>query len=304
MQFLNKLFISLLPLFFLMNHVCAFQNEVNILKPIRTEPIGHYVGKLGEQWQFPSDHLPIGIGYDDLSILSWNILDTDYISAISYKNAKGLRGSLILEKNYYYQSPSITERDLLVIDFLMIMMTNERPIDLFFIQECNPLVFSEINNRLPKNFSCLFQQGLLMIINKDKIEVTCNDVSEQIGAPNIQSVWIKNKKTTKEVQLLNVATKQQDVLFAFLQKLDASLQKDYIITGDMPLDEIDIRQYLSDFPSLSMSIVSPYCTSIAPNIFESIASNYFLLTSNHETKILNLCLIYPDLAKFIDMINP
>lgn len=306
MNYLKKLFIPLFFLLFLINTVFAFQHDVNILKPIRTEPIGHYVGRLGERWQIPSDHLPVGLVYDDLSILSWNILDTDFISTISYKNAKGLKGSLILEKNYYHQSSSITERDLMVVDLLMIMATHERAIDLFVIQECNPAVFYEINNRLPKNFLCIFQQGLLTIINEKKIEVSCCATSEQVIVPSIQSISIKNKKTEKEIQLINLAIKQQDVLLSTLQELDDSLQniktsKNYIITGDMPLDEIDIRQYLS---SLSLSISSPYCTSIAPYALESIASNYFLLSSNIEYHTLNLCLIYPDLSKHILMINP
>src|SRR5262245_28568615 len=35
------------------------------------QPIGTYVGELQEKWQFPSDHLPIGMTFEDHHIASW-----------------------------------------------------------------------------------------------------------------------------------------------------------------------------------------------------------------------------------------
>src|SRR5579872_6905049 len=50
------------------------------------QPKGVYVGELQELWQFPSDHLPIGMTFDDLHFVSWNVLDAEYMSWVTEKN--------------------------------------------------------------------------------------------------------------------------------------------------------------------------------------------------------------------------
>ncbi len=49
------------------------------------QPMGTYVGELQEKWQFPSDHLPIGMTFEDLHFASWNVLDAEYMSWVTEK---------------------------------------------------------------------------------------------------------------------------------------------------------------------------------------------------------------------------
>ena len=56
------------------------------------------VGELGEKWDFPSDHLPIGVTINNHHIVCWNILNTDYLHWIE-TNSQGLKDSAIMRDN-------------------------------------------------------------------------------------------------------------------------------------------------------------------------------------------------------------
>ena len=67
------------------------------------------MGELQEKWQFPSDHLPVGMNLDGLKIASWNVLNPLYMNWVIEKNSKDqnvvlydTRQLMLLEK----QSPS------------------------------------------------------------------------------------------------------------------------------------------------------------------------------------------------------
>src|SRR5262245_39874654 len=65
------------------------------------EPKGTYVGKLQEKWQFPSDHLPIGMTMDGLNIASWNVLDASFMRWMTEKDSQGLKHSMIVDEHIY-----------------------------------------------------------------------------------------------------------------------------------------------------------------------------------------------------------
>ena len=67
------------------------------------QAMGTYVGELQEKWQFPSDHLPIGMTFEDLHIASWNVLDAKYMDWVMEKDSQGLKRSMIGEEHVYIE---------------------------------------------------------------------------------------------------------------------------------------------------------------------------------------------------------
>ena len=66
--------------------------------------MGVEVGKLQKKWQFPSDHLPIGMTVKGVHIASWNVLNTAFFRWIE-KNSQGLKDSMLKEENYPVKDP-------------------------------------------------------------------------------------------------------------------------------------------------------------------------------------------------------
>ena len=89
-----------------------------MLQPMGTYVGELYVGELQEKWQFLSDHLPIGMTIDDLNIVSWNVLDAEYMSWIT-KNEQGLSRSMITDEHVYIGDSKLTIRDKHVVDLIL-----------------------------------------------------------------------------------------------------------------------------------------------------------------------------------------
>eukprot|EP00727_Mastigamoeba_balamuthi_P010322 m51a1_g5912 hypothetical protein (620) ;mRNA; f:16676-31840 len=86
--------------------------------------------KLGQSWQFPSDHLPVGVeirvpGWPDaLRVASWNTLNTAFMRWI-FKDEQGLLGSLITTANVPSSDPHfvpLTQREAIVVGMIEHML--------------------------------------------------------------------------------------------------------------------------------------------------------------------------------------
>ena len=96
-----------LTLFLPFSAAAAVENASSIVYP---------VGELGEKWQFPSDHLPIGLTAGNIHVATWNTLNTRYIYHI-LTNQQGLRDSLIVDANVPLKEGSpLTLRESQIID--------------------------------------------------------------------------------------------------------------------------------------------------------------------------------------------
>jgi hypothetical protein len=82
------------------------------------------VGELGEAWQFPSDHLPIGVTLGSFHIAFWNNLNKDYLGHIE-ANTQGLRDSSILKDNVIGDSnDKLTIRELKIGNMVIEMINH------------------------------------------------------------------------------------------------------------------------------------------------------------------------------------
>src|SRR5579859_7614015 len=77
-----------------------------------------YVGELQESWDFPSDHLPIGVflgdGEDETLLISWNVLNSAYLKLI-YENSQGLSRSALTRDDFAIKETGLTLREQLTI---------------------------------------------------------------------------------------------------------------------------------------------------------------------------------------------
>lgn len=112
----------------------------------------HYsVGELGVKWQFPSDHLPVGISIGDIHVALWNTLNTRYIYHI-HTNHQGLKGSLITTANIPKDLHSqLTVREEMIVDIVLEMLHHPKvPRSLLVLQEVGTEVHKQLKRKLPK----------------------------------------------------------------------------------------------------------------------------------------------------------
>lgn len=108
-----------------------------------------FVGELHEKWQFPSDHLPVGIEVNGVKIISWNVLNNLYMEWVTTKDSQGLKGSLISDLDKPVQENGLTMRDLHIIEMIQ-QMTNSGQV--IALQECGAPFLEALQQRLPSNW--------------------------------------------------------------------------------------------------------------------------------------------------------
>ncbi|MBX9743666.1 MAG: hypothetical protein K2X08_00460 [Chlamydiales bacterium] len=107
------------------------------------------VGELHEKWQFPSDHLPVGIEVDGVKIISWNVLNNAYMEWVTTKDSQGLNGSMISDLDKVVKPNGLTQRDLIVVDMVASMMNSGQVVAL---QECGVPFLEALQERLPSHW--------------------------------------------------------------------------------------------------------------------------------------------------------
>jgi len=110
----------------------------------------YFVGELGPAWQFPSDHLPIGITLGSFHIAFWNTLNKDYLYHIQ-ANTQGLRDSSILRDNIQIDSDSpLTVRELITANIILEMINHPtHPRSLIALQETNANLQNFLTEQIP-----------------------------------------------------------------------------------------------------------------------------------------------------------
>lgn len=117
----------------------------------KTSTNSYPVGELGELWQFPSDHLPVGGTIGNVHFAIWNVLNTDYIHWIE-ENGQGLKDSLIISSNRPSNS-SLTIREEIVFSMIIQMLWHPtHPRSVIALQELGAPVYEVLKQRLPKHY--------------------------------------------------------------------------------------------------------------------------------------------------------
>lgn len=258
----------------------AFLSLLLLFTPL--QPIGTHVGELQEKWQFPSDHLPIGMTLDDIQIASWNVLNSHHMHWVIEKNSQGLSRSLIADEHVYIGDSGLTLRDQHVLD-LVLKMAKTRHI--IALQECSAPFLSALNEAIPANFT-LIHAGDGIDYNVLIIDSTRFAIAESRSVAGIFSE--ERQRTFQDLQLFHIESGQPlrvvnahlpgnpkgPARHEFAQYLIASSHIETIALGDMNFNELEMAEA---FKSSSFAIFSPYCTNISPYAFNSKAIDHFMI---------------------------
>ncbi|MCH9613652.1 MAG: hypothetical protein SP1CHLAM54_06570 [Chlamydiia bacterium] len=255
------------------------------------QPMGCYVGKLAEKWQFPSDHLPIGITVDGTHILSWNVLDEAYMDWVIEKNSQGLSPSLIEDEHVYIGDSTLTVRDQHVVRLILETINHPtHPRQLLSLQECGPAFLEELRAHLPKNFSVISHHGEGLVFDTTLFEclegkAVVNIFSEQ-PARAIQEVLLRNIKTNTQLRIINghlPGNPDGPGRYEFAQYIHKTHNPAVttIAMGDMNFNELEMADAMNKaFSNESpFTMHTPYCTNITPFVYNSKAIDHFFIYS-------------------------
>jgi hypothetical protein len=262
------------------------------------QPMGTYVGKLQEKWQFPSDHLPIGMTFDNLNIVSWNVLDAEYMSWVTEKNSQGLSRSLIADEHIYIGDSKLTIRDQHVVDLILQTIKHPNfPRSIIALQECSQSFIEELRSRLPISFEIISNGDKSLLLDRSLFAVASVKVSSDIFThepdATVQDVTIRRLDNGKLLRLVNAhlpGDPTKPARFEFAQYLAKTLDPTLttISMGDMNFNELEMADAMKQAsPSgSSFSLYSPYCTNISPVVFQSKAIDHFLVYSPDKAPIV------------------
>lgn len=120
----------------------------------------YYVGEIGPEWQFPSDHLPIGATIDNFHIAFWNILNKDYLFHIE-ENTQGLKYSSILTDNIPdSEHQRLTQREMMVVNGIKEMLNHPtHPRSVLALEETHPDVLNFLKDTLAEKWVIVAPPG-------------------------------------------------------------------------------------------------------------------------------------------------
>ncbi len=265
--------------------VAASQNSQNLTER------GIYVGQLHEKWQFPSDHLPIGMTFEDLHILSWNVLDAEYMSWVTEKDSQGLKDSLITKEHVYIGDSKLTVRDRHVVLLILGAISHPtHPRSILALQECGKPFLEELRSRLPAHFELISHHGEAVLLDTRRFNVI--EAKEASGifsdAPNrtLQDVRLCRLEDGQTLRLINAhlpGDPEKPGRLEFARYLERTFDPTIrtLAMGDMNFNEREISEALTAaFPSTCpFSLHSPYPTNISPFEFNSKAIDHFIVYS-------------------------
>ncbi len=187
------------------------QELVEALKNVAAgKPEYYAVGVLAEKWQFPSDHLPVGAKVGNAHVISWNLLDQDYMSWV-YNDSQGLKGSMLTQLDTPSETyTALTRREELVIQYLAEIMKN--PLHnshlILAIQECNDSFSSVLRSVLPSEMNLVSSGGNGVIYNKqsfDYVKETSQPSATDVFYDHrpLMSLSFKERETGQNYQIVN-----------------------------------------------------------------------------------------------------
>jgi hypothetical protein len=254
------------------------------------EPMGTYVGELQEKWQFPPDHLPIAMTYDNVQFVSWNILDADTMHWVIEKNSQGLSRSQIAEEHVYIGDSDLTLRDIHVVDTILEMIAHPtHPRGILSLQECSEAFIEELQSRLPEHFKVLRGQEEATLIDLRQFEIIESKEVAGVFADSPKrsfqdiTLWNQDGKTFRLINAHLPGDPTKPARFEFAHYLSNTFDPNVttIAIGDMNFNELEMDDAMRKaFPMGSpFSVNSPYCTNISPYAFNSKAIDHFIVYS-------------------------
>lgn len=258
------------------------------------EPKGKYVGELQEKWNFPSDHLPIGLTLDNLHYVSWNVLNTKHIHWVIEKNSQGLSHSMIADENVFIENSNLTLRDKHIVELILRMIAHPtHPKSILALQECGESFLEELRHKLPSYFEIVANGELAFLFDNRMFDIHSQEeifkVFEYEPQRSIQDIILRRLSNGQLFRFINVhlpgdPTKPAPLELALYLASSFNLSLTTIAMGDMNFTAVEMGTALdnafNDLPPFSL--YSPYCTNISPEVFTSKAIDHFIFYSNEN----------------------
>ena len=195
-----------------------------------------FVGELHEKWQFPSDHLPVGIEVDGVKIISWNVLNNAYMEWVTTKDSQGLNGSMISDLDIAVNPSGLTQRDLIVVDMVHSLMNSGQVVAL---QECGAPFLEALEKKLPSHWQMVksFEAPI-----KDQ-DIILFDTSKLMYLPDQSEVSIDSYPSVPNRPIQNV----------FFSRIGVKESRDLrVVNGHIPGDPTlpvreEFARYIYDF---------------------------------------------------------
>jgi len=280
------------------------------------------VGELHEKWQFPSDHLPIGVRVDDLNIISWNVLNNTYIDWVIDKDSQGLKGSMISDLNVAVQSNGLTKRDQLVVEMINAMSNSS---DVIALQECGIAFLAELQDKLPpgwqiikmtnapvKDQDVILYNASALSFRPDLSNFSYNSYPSTPGRGLMDAVFEKTHTDHQIVRILNghipgdpnLPGKEEFTRYVYEH---SSPEEITIALGDHNFERDEMLEAYKKvgFTPADFEFYSPWCTNIDPYTKESKAIDHVFVkgATSHVLKPKEILDGY-NLQETIELLNP
>ncbi len=258
------------------------------------------VGELHEQWQFPSDHLPVGVEVDGVKIISWNVLNNAYMEWVTTKDSQGLNGSMISDLDKVVKPNGLTQRDLVVVDMVATMMNSGHVVAL---QECGAPFLEALHERLPSNWQMVksFETPRtdqdVILFNKSRLnylpgqsEVTKDSYLSAPGRP-IQNVLFSKTGNEQNLRIINAHIPGDPTLPVkeeFAKYVHSAHRNNQITValGDNNFERDEMVCAYESAGFLDFSLHSPWKTNIDPYGKYSKAIDHILVAGAGSSRDL------------------
>jgi hypothetical protein len=243
--------------------------------------------KLHARWQFPSDHLPVGMEVDGIKIVSWNVLNTRAMNWI-YQDQQGLKGSMLTQLDKGEAGKLLTEREEVVLKCLMESIRMNHVIAL---QECSANFIEALRSTLPVYWqvvNALHDQNAILFnryyFPADGVDIRTGVFSER-AEKSIMHVALK-KDDGKIIRLFNahLPGKPDSVApeeFAHFVRKNVQEGEITIALGDMNFEHDRMERSFGG----KFTVYSPYNTNIDPVTVKGKCIDHFIVHGSEDVKI-------------------
>jgi endonuclease/exonuclease/phosphatase family metal-dependent hydrolase len=298
-----------------------YQQNISVLL---TDKVPFFVGELGDQWQFPSDHLPVGMSINGIHFANWNILNTDYLNHIE-ANDQGLKYSLIMEANCPGKDPRLTRREEILLKQVMSLLQHPtQPRSVLSLQETGAAFWEVLKEQLPTNYKTVtafpddLAHGDVYIYDGDLLEFEELQSQRYEGSVNtMMALTLKERSSGNEYRFIQshvpggpIRSEPARKELADFVMRNYDPNKSVVIMGDMnrpPRDFLEnfarkAEEYSMEQPYTNAWI--PYPTHINTHCEASWIDNiFFAVPEGTRVEIAKEDTFFPALQQTIDLLN-
>ena len=252
-----------------------------------------FVGELHAKWQFPSDHLPVGVEIDGVKVVSWNVLNNAYMEWVTDKDSQGLKGSMISDLDKQIQADGLTVRDLYVVQMVNSMMNSSK--DVIALQECGDPFLTKLQESMPENWNIvrssreavedqdvILYNTRLFSFRSDLSEVSHDAYPSAPGRPIQNALLERVNQDGKSMRIINAhipgdpRLSSREEFAKYVQKSE-SADETLVALGDNNFERHEMLDAYNKAGMSGFKLYSPWQTNIDPYTKKSKAIDHVLV---------------------------